>query len=135
MNHILWHQSSDGGIQWDERQLRKSSRNCCQLGRMASKTSNETIIRVTGEHRTVPVRAPSIGLTKYPTVGSASGIAKWYLYSFPDPFAVLSVDDDQIHTMKTIKKTLTHHGMRLTHKVQFYLGFCEVDMGCHPRER
>ena len=66
--------------------------------------ADETILRVTGEHRTT--EAVRTCLTSWKIVGSANGIAKRYLYSLPDPFAVLSVDDTQIHTTVTAKKTL-----------------------------
>lgn len=41
------------------------------------------------------------------TVTGANGLAKRYLYSLPDPFAVLTIDDGQSRTTKTAKKTLT----------------------------
>ncbi|KZP31501.1 HECT-domain-containing protein [Athelia psychrophila] len=41
------------------------------------------------------------------SITGANGLAKRYLYSLPDPFAVLTIDDGQSRTTKTAKKTLT----------------------------
>jgi E3 ubiquitin-protein ligase NEDD4 len=41
------------------------------------------------------------------TVYGANALAKRYLYNLPDPFAVFTIDDDQSHTTKTAKKTLS----------------------------
>ncbi|KAI0261684.1 C2 domain-containing protein [Russula aff. rugulosa BPL654] len=39
-------------------------------------------------------------------VVAADGLAKHDVFSLPDPFAVIIVDSEQIHTTSVIKKTL-----------------------------
>jgi hypothetical protein len=59
-------------------------------------------ILVAGKHHsTITIQTSDL-----PLVRGATSMAKRYLYSYPDPFAVLSIDDDQSHTTKTVKKTL-----------------------------
>ena len=64
-------------------------------------------IKVTGEYLTnFRIICIADWTNRQVGVGGATGLAKRYIYGAPDPFAVLSVDDTQSHTTKTVKRTL-----------------------------
>jgi Ca2+-dependent lipid-binding protein len=69
--------------------------------------ADEMNIRVTGEHCSDCTQASrAVHTDQRSIVRGASTLAKRYLYSHPDPFAVLSIDAHQSHTTNTAKKTL-----------------------------
>lgn len=73
-------------------------------------TQNELSIRVTGEFKCCSCYkelAVSDAHLSIISVRGANALAKRYLYNLPDPFAVLTIDDSQTYTSKTVKKTLS----------------------------
>lgn len=55
-----------------------------------------------GSHITPPLSNTAIP----PTVVAADSLIKRDILRLPDPFAIVSVDGEQIHTTSVIKKTL-----------------------------